>query len=394
MGLFMRICLDVIVAISAVVGFVASSCGKTDAADSVITVVADDAVPARVGDLLESLEVIPLEFNTDKYPHGVKSIIATDSIFIVFDNENIVYVYGNDGKYISDSANKIGRGAGEYSIVTAMAYNRYADFIEIATPANLLFYDREFNLVKKSKLPTKNTKNGFDGMFYGFIHDISSHEHLLIPEGILDDNRKIILYDSETNKVVYSVSYEKEVIADVTMQSDCFHNISENELAFFPPGITNYIYSYNLNTQAIEKAYRIDYGSDGIAEYDLRSFSDDKERLKYEIMNTDKTLPLKTMHSGNRIIIVYKDGKSMKNIHTLLWNVESGNGYIINSYTDGELSFPVVDYCDNDILYSVVDSENLSQFISEIDLAKLKMPQYSIPEGSLAILCYKLKECI
>lgn len=122
---------------------------------------ADDAVPVRVGDLLETLEVIPLEFNTDKYPHGVKSIIATDSIFI-----------------------------------------------------------------------------------------------------------------------------------------------SENELAFFPPGITNYIYSYNLNTQAIEKAYRIDYGSDGIAESDLRSFSDDKERLKYEIMNTNKTLPLKTMQSGNRIIII------------------------------------------------------------------------------------------
>lgn len=383
------------ITISLFAAFAASSCSdKSGKQDDVVSVVATNAIKVPVDSVLETLEVIPLEFNSDHYPQGAKSIIVTDSITLIFDNKNIVYLYDSDGKYVSDSSNKVGRGAGEYSIVTAMTYNKHNNCIEIATPANLLSYDQDFNLVKMRNLPTKKYKEGLDGMFFGYIYDISDHEHLLIPEGILDDNRKIIRYDSDSDKVINTVEYDEAVIADVTMQTDCFHRISDDELAFFPPGVSEHIYSYNLKTRSIDKLYYIDFAPQGIDKSDLAKYSSDKEVLKQEILNTDKTVALRTMISGNRITIIYKDGKTLRDFHTLIWDLESNKGYTIDSYQDGNLSFPMVDYSGNGYLYCIVDKENLSQLTSVINPNKIEMPVDSISDGSLMLLCYGLKENI
>lgn len=381
--------------ISFFAAFVASSCSdKSGKQDDVVSVIANNAIKVPVDSILETLKVIPLEFNSDHYPQGVKSTILKDSITLIFDNKNIVYLYDSNGKYISDSSNKVGRGAGEYSIVTAMTYNKHNNCIEIATPANLLSYDHDFNLVKMRNLPTKKSEEGLDGTFFGYIYDISDHEHLLIPEGILDDNRKIIQYDSDSDKVINTVEYDKAVIADVTMQTDCFHMISDNELTFFPPGITDHIYSYNLQTGSFDKLYYIDFAPQDIDKSDLAKYSSDKEGLKQEILNSDKAVALRTMLCGNRLIIVYKDGKTLRDFHTLVWDLESNKGYTIDSYIDGNLSFPMVDYSDNGYLYSIVDKENLSQLTSGINPAKIEMPVNSIPDGSLVLLRYKLKRII
>ncbi len=358
---------------------------------SVITVTAKNAVNVPVDSILEELEITPLELNENHYPHGVKSVTAADSIFIVTDNKNIVYLYDKYGKYISDSANKIGKGAGEYSIVTATSYNSHNNCIEIVTPMNLLSYDKDFNLVKSCALPTKKSKDGLDGMFFGFIHDISENEHLLIPEGALDDNRKIIRYDSEKEKVISTLKYSEDVIADMTMQIDCFHNISEDELLFFPPGVSNYVYSYNLKTNTIDKRYFVNFGTNGLVKSDLEKLSIDKDRLRMEILNTEKSVPLRTMLCGNRLVIVYKDGKTPRDFHTLIWDVELDKGYVVDTYSKEKTSFPVVYYSDNTNLYGIVDKENLSQFTQGLDSAKIKSPEDSIPDGSLVILHYALK---
>lgn len=384
-----------IASISLFITFAVTSCSdKSNNLDSVTSIAANHAVNVKVDSLLQTLDVIPLELNADHYPYGVKNMIATDSIFIIFDNKNLVYIYGKDGKYISDSANKIGRGAGEYSIVTAMSYNKYNNCIEIATPSNLLFYDKEFNLVKTCNLPTKKSKDGLDGLFFGFIHDISDHEHLLIPESILDDNRKIIHYDSDSDNVIKIVEYKQDVIVDISMQFNCFHEISENKFAFTPPGITNYIYSFNPDNGSIDKMYHINYGPNCITKSNIENISTDNERLKFDILNSDKTLPLKTMFCGNRLVIIFKDGNSLRNFHTIVWDLKNNNGYKIDTYNNNRFSFPVIDYSDNNFLYTVVDSENLPQLMQEISPSKIEIFDNSIPEGSLVLLCYRLKNDI
>lgn len=381
-----------IIAISLIVAFVATSCrDKSDSSDSVITIMANDAINTSVDSILEELEITPLELTENHYPHGIKSVTATDSIFIVTDNKNIVHLYDKYGNYLSDSANKIGKGAGEYSIVTAMSYNAYNNCIEIVTPMNLLFYDKDFNLVKSCTLPTKKSKDGLDGMFFGFIHDISEHEHLLIPEGALDNNRRIIRYDSDKKKIISTLTYNEDVIADMTMQTHCFQNMSEDELMFFPPGVSNYIHSYNLKTNKIDKKYFVDFGANGLVKSDLSKMLTDKDRLKMEILNTEKVVPLNTMLCGDRLIIVYKDGRTLRNFHTLIWNLKIGTGYVIDSYSNEKSKFPVVYYSDSTNLYGIVDRENLSQITQGIDSDKIKTPEDSIPDGSIVILRYALK---
>ncbi len=301
-------------------------------------------------------------------------------------------MYSADGKYISDSSNKIGKGAGEYSIVTATSYNRHNKTIEVATPNQLLFYDFNFNLVQFSELPTQLPHKGTDGMMFGFIHDLSTHEHILIPESIFDDNRQMVLFDSESGDVTNKIKYSNDILSDITMQTNCLYDSPSGDILFFPPGITNYVFSFNNETRKLSKHIYVDYGYDGITENDLRGHGSDNEKLKHYVMNTDKTIPLKAMLSGNNLIFITKNGNSIKKFHTFIYNSETRKTVTVDSYQDGKPVFPLVDYVDNDGLYCVVDSENLPTILSPITKTKVRMSDTPVLEGSLVVVKYVLKD--
>lgn len=371
---------------------VAASCNKNNQKD-IITVSFEDAVPVQIDSIIENLEIIPFEINNGHYPYGVNNIIISNENIIVFDNKNIIFVYTIDGEYISDSANKIGKGEGEYSIVTAISYNKHSKYIEVVTPMHLLFYDLQFNLIKKVNLPTKFPKSGSDGSFFGFLFDISDFEHILIPESVVDNNRRAMLFDSQKGEITGEFKYGDDIFADMTMQTHCFYNGNDSNILFFPPGITNHIFAFESNKKKFSDKYNIDFGKNGIRKSDL-DYGSDKDRQKSFVMSTTKMLPLKTMKCKDYIIFVTKDGNSIKDFHTYLWNTKSEAINRIDLYEKGVPKFPLIDYADDSGVYCILDSESLQKIESTLNPKKIKKPKQEVYEGSLVLLNYQLKDSI
>lgn len=388
----MNIQTNIHILVKLIIILVAISCNKNNGKD-IIIVSLENATPVLTDSITENLEIIPLEIKNGHFPYGVNNIFIPKDNIIVSDNKNIIFVYNSDGKYISDSANKIGKGEGEYSIVTAISYNRHSGYIEVATPINLLFYDLHFNLVKKTKLPTKFPKSGTDGLFFGFLFDISDHEHILIPESVVDNNRKAVLFDSDTEKIIDDFAYGDDIFADMTMQNHCFYDGNDGNILFFPPGITNYVYNFDSQQKKFTEKYFIDFGKNGVSKSDL-DFGSDKEKQKSFVMSTNKAVPLRTMKCKDYILVVTKDGNSLKNFHTFVWNLESESIFRIDSYENETPAFPLIDYADNSGLYCIMDSESLSKIESAVNQTKIKRFKQEIPEGSLILLKYQLKDSI
>lgn len=374
------------ISIIMMITLIANSCNKSNRPDSIPIINLDEATDITVDSIMDKLEVIPLELGNNHYPSGFNSMWRTNDKIILIDSRNVVFVYTSDGKYLSDSTNKIGNGAGEYSIATAISYNKHSDCIEVATPTQLLFYDFKFNLIKASLLPTRRPGNGTDGVFFGFIHDISNHEHLLIPESVMEDSRKIMVYDSESGTVIKNFEYDDYILADMTMQTNCFHDMPSGEIAFFPPGITNYSFLFNPGTQTLNKQHYLDYGEKGINKSDLGNHYSNLEKLRLEVISSEKTIPLKTMLCGDNLVIVLKRGDTLKDFITFIWNVEIGKGYVLNAYFNEKISFPIIDYSDDSGLYSIVDSENIGSLTSVISPSKVTIADSPISEGSIVLI--------
>lgn len=344
--------------------------------------------------LVDSLKVFPLEMVGDKYPFGIKNLIAYQDHIIIFDHKDIIFVYSSDGKYISDSHKSMGKGNGEYTNVTAVSFNKYNNTIEVATPSNLLIYDLNFHYIGSTDLPTKLPDDNDYGIFIGTIHDISSHEHLLIPICFSDDFRQIYNYDSSTGKLNGKINFGDVIFANTTMQSQCFSRLTTDTLLFFPPGISKFIYTFNYKTNELEEYLHLNFGSNGVSEEDLKQFSSDDEGLRNYIMKTEKTVPLMAMNYKDKILLVTKNGPSFKNGNTIIWNPKTGNAYRLDTFVNGKPSFPIFDYVDDNGIYTILDSDTYQDIIDRITPEKVNINSLDIPDGSHVLLKFKLKDNI
>lgn len=48
----------------------------------------------------------------------------------------------------------------------------------------------------------------------------------------MEDSRKIMVYDSESGTVIKNFEYDDYILADMTMQTNCFHDMPSGEIAF------------------------------------------------------------------------------------------------------------------------------------------------------------------
>lgn len=388
----MKIRINIILLI--LVAFVAICCDKSNNSKENIlseSIDFDEATKTIVDSLIDSIEVIPLEIKPATYPSGALCIMAQDSMLFIKDSNNILFIYSDKGQYIADSKNKIGRGAGEYSMLMAFSYNQYSENIEIVTPAHLLFYDLEFNLIKSIDLPTKVSKDGEDPFFFGEIHDVSSTHHLLIPTGISQDNRQVILFDSKSGEIINRFNYDDGILTDICMQSNSFYEQPNGELLFFPPAISIYAYSMNPSDFTFHKDIKFSFGKDGISDNDISKFKSDINRLKHYILSCDKTMPIRYLLSGNTIIILTSNGNSFNNQHVLFCNRKTGAIKSINNVENDKIVFPIIDCVEDGYIFGITVSENLESILLNIDKEKIIMKDSEIAEECYTVLKYKLK---
>lgn len=333
------------------------SCEHKEVPDKIINI--NESGENEPQNIFKKVKFTLLKNNGNVFMPDVSALDVYDDYMLIRDKRDILYLFTRDGNLISDSEDKFGHGDGEFSIVTAYTFNPYSKTVEIVTPKDLLIFDIHFKLQKKIPIPTKfsSTENGF--VFFGKIFDLDSKTHLLIPTGISKDCNRIYIFDSEKHKMIKTISYEKDVIANITMQTRCFFPYHKDSLLFFPPCITNNIFTFDKRKLSIDKKYHVDFGSNGVSVSDIKQYGDNVGKLKEYLLKCDKSMPVKVMYANHMIVFLIKESNNIKKWHTIFYCMNTGLLSSIKNYDGNKMKFPPVFSCWGNSVFSAVEAEHI-----------------------------------
>ena len=324
----------------------------------------DEAEVSNVQHFFSHAKIMSLKENGGPFLSDVSALEVYDDYMLVCDKRYILYLFSRDGNCISNSEDKIGHGEDEYSIITAYTFNQYSKCIEIVTPKDLLFFDINFKLKKRVPVPTVFSNTGEDFVFYGKICDLSSNLHLLIPTGISKDCNRICVFDSNKKEIVKTLSYDDDVISNITMQTNCLFTLQNEKLSFCPPCITNYLYTFDKKSLTLEKNYYIDFGKNGLTASDVNQFGDNDNRRSEYLLTCEKAMPIKTFYVGSHVVFLVKVNNDIKKWYTLIYDTTTQKLSSIQNYDKKEIKFPgLLSACGNS-LFSAVEIRQLKSLLS------------------------------
>lgn len=344
----------------------------------------EDVNSVNYKDVFEKQEIIELSHVDGAYMAGYNRMFVSDSIYLFANKNSTLYLFDSKGEFISNSSEKRGKGHKEYEILLAATYNKHSGNIEVVTPIGIMMYDRQFNYVGKSLFSDKETKS----LMFNYIYDINSHEHILLsPLNVKDKTSYIYIYDSKERRVIHKMKYEKEC-PFITMQEQC---ISDGNFIAFP--CMNYsFFNIDFENYELNKCVRFDFGSDNLTDNDYSHFSKDHQLKKYLAMECEKSLPLRTFRSGNRIVSLVKSGKRRADIKTYIIDIDNAKGQYID-YQYEKIKMPLFEAFNNGILYACVSEDELVEHV-DLDLLDGKSKEIMdrhTEESNYYILKYYLK---
>lgn len=325
----------------------------------------ENAKESSVSDVFSKMEIIPLTMQDGNFLGNVERMLVSDKYFVVSDSRQIISVFDKTGKFVSSSEDKIGNGHEEYSIIMGYSYNPYSNSIEILTPAHLLCYDMNFNLLKKIKLPTQIAKSKDSGIMFGHIYDLSDHLHVLIPTSTSRGTTGMLVFDSSSTETLKNIDYEKDEIAKINMQSDCFFQRKGSDVTFVPPIDAEYIYNFDATTLECSRKYKIAVGSNFLTRKDLEDFGSNEEKKNQYLMNMDKGIPVAKMEVSKAIIFHVKKGNSLLGWYTIFYDKASGKLKKVNLYSSKKKILPLIKSVDAQSLYAYVEKQDLSSMTEQ-----------------------------
>ena len=367
-----------------------SSCQKNE--DNTLEVIKLEATTdLSEKQLFTKVEAVALVCNDGEYLSDIDKLIPIGDYMVACDRNNVIYVFTKDGKMISNSKNKIGHGANEYSIVTAFTFNPYSKSVEVLTPRDMLIYDIHFKLKNKVKLPTNMDSKGKDIIFFGSIFDLSENQHVLIPSSVSKNNTQAILFDSSDANIVKSSNFEEDAFKDVNMQNQSFFRDGDEALAFVPPFKTDYVYSFDKDNFSFVKKYQFERGAEALKKEDYKQFENDERKLLSFCLNTDKEIPVSCFDTSGNVVVVMKKGRKLSDWFTLFYDKSSKQVARVNQFTDKKMSFPLVKYADVNCLYASVDDKALDGILDHLNKQGVKVEVNKQEKGSSYVLKYYLK---
>ena len=349
-----------------------------------------EATPSEV---FSSVEVIPFTMPEGTYMSDVRTLFSIGDKYIVKDKNNIVYLFSTDGRYISHSEKKRGHGHGEHTNLLGFTYNPYSKQIELTTPNNLLFYDTLFNYVKSVPLPSRWPEGRESGCFYGDIYDLSPSLHLLRPLGTSKEPRQICVFDSEKGKIIKTIPFIEHCIIRTSMQSKCFYMKEDGTMLFFPPCISECLYTFDTKSFSIAPYLSLDFGEQWFDAEELREQSGkDVETVIKFLQEYKKGMPMTHLPLGDNLIIEVTFGKYIRNCKTLVVNTTSGKHYLIKRYQQGQkMVLPHLSEACPDGVLGVVEAKELESLLEQFDEKDVIKPSRPIDPDGYVILKYRMK---
>ncbi len=305
----------------------------------------------NLNDIFQDVEIIPLQFEGEYYPPNAKQVVVSDSVILVSDNRNRIYVFNSDGTYVSSSNEHYGMGPEDISMVSGWTWNPYSKRIEILTSKALSIFSRNFSFETTIPLP------GSEGVIYDQIFDISESEHFLVPTGMSPKSHGIFKFDSNTSSLKEIYSYEDNVIAPVSMQWQSFFIDSNGGILFSPPAVTYTIYNLESNGKVTADISFIP-GTDWLTKNKRSEYTSDRQFAEY-LMTSSDYIPIRTLITGKYIFTLAKKGRKLSDMYYFVTNRLTKDTQAFELYNEGNYSFPMLSYACNEYIYAVMDKESI-----------------------------------
>lgn len=360
------------------------SCKEVKSLDAEYAFDLKNAQNASINDAFDSVEVIPLLFNGENYPGSVAQMRVEDGLIIIQDNRNVIHTFTDDGRSIASSADKIGQGPGEYTLITGFEYNNTNNHISIFTPIQILEYDPKFNFIRDSPLPDE------ESLYISKGYVLNATEGLATPNSANKSPYRILKYNISDGRIINDLSYEESVVAGISMQGRSFFNTEKGEILYVPNALTYCVFSIGKDGNTISKKYSFNMGSESI---DKVADGSNDEAWKNNLLRTDKVIPLSIMPAENRIFIVAKAGDTLRDF--IVYTVKTDESRCLKSpiYDGSKYVFPFIRDVRNGYAYAAIEKEVLkhSPELLMTDAAKADSIIEAIEDESLIIMRYRMK---
>lgn len=353
------------------------------------------ATPGVLTDVFSDVELTPLLFEGDYYPSEVYTLYFHDSIIIVQDNKDDIFVFDSDGHYRSSSKQVRGQGPGEYSIYMGYSYNPYTGLIQVLTPDKMMCYTPNFSFIEEHQLPSCLDPTGKESLLFTSIYDLSKHSHLLTTLSSSTIKNVYVSYNSNTENIGDTINFSHYIIALGNRQYKNFFNLSNGEYFAKPGFVGEYIFSFDPERLELTPAIKFNMGRESVTRKEFLANSDEKDYYAfYNYLDASKRTIVDGAHpTKDRIFFSTTNGRRLNRVKFMVADRRTGEIKEFNFWDDDELFFPRLNDFDDEHLYSGVSKYELLKspdLLLGKDINLDSLLSY-VDDDAIIMLKYKIK---
>lgn len=330
-----------------------------------------------MSEIIQKIELIPLQTDTNCLVSAYKkaTYCKEKELFILLDKELVVSIFSANGKFISSSKSKQGKGPEEYMTAVDVIYNPFSESIEILDPYGTIYrYDEDF------KFKEKITLNQTDIIFSRFI-PTELNQYMLTPVMMGEEDAIIYFCDYDKKEFKQTVNYKEGYISSLAMNYNPFFKV--NEESYFSPLCLDYnFYKIDEKDKTITPTISLNFGNKDINKKNLidkfgNSSNSSKDRESIEstlkivsntnnyLLNSEYPLPIIKFFNEKYIYAHILTNQKHSNF---IYNRKKQLGYLQTSQSPFNLFFCLE--IDNNALIALVNPFEIDQYINKKYLTK------------------------
>lgn len=209
------------------------------------------------GEMVEEINLVPLETNKNSYVNDIYNVIATDSNIYVHDTYKGggVIIFDNEGKFIKRLSN--GRGPGEIMRLYDIDFDKHKNELVIYQHSFLLFFSPTGEYLRQEQLPIGfyNFTTTPDGYIFKTLYRQNNHLGSL-------NNHTLFITDKK-----YQVKSSALPLPDMVGYSGYNYLYKNNNSIYITNKFIDTIYQYVNETNQLNAEYVLDYDNKKLPSY-------------------------------------------------------------------------------------------------------------------------------
>lgn len=297
--------------------------------------------------------------------------LKSEGKYLLFDTNQIVFLFDEDGNFISSSQHCRGEGPKEYRTASDVLYNPYDNTIEIYDPnggGSIISYDEKFNFRKKIRL---DHEKGFTAQIVSLL---DSGLYALEPVRLKENDLFMKLYkhnEGGNSEQVDVPCNERGYITPLNMMQKVFTR-TDSALYYSPVYMDCHFYKFEPENNHLVPICRLDIGDDAVTKkkldalFDEASFADVYKNLDIidrknsYLLSSNYLLPIIRLINDSYI---YVHLISNRKPYDYIYDRNRNQGFMITP--DCPVSFYRCFSLQGNVLYTLLYPYEMEKYITE-----------------------------